>query len=328
MWEVLLREVPLGKLSKRQRRLLPAVARNLDSLCRPYPERLALQEARQRTLESNTRLRQACAEVVRLLEGRGIPVIVLKGLPLNLTVHRDESVRPAHEFDLLVPLAQAVEAFTALQESGWQPASGSPQPLERLENAADFRRGDLKLDLHWHLLREARQEWADLEFWRDRRRLDFSTFQAYALSPTHQLFHLLAVARREPHHLTRYLYDLHVFLREPEPFDLAEIHRLLRERHLLHRLQSLPLEMLKAAHLRASGPTPLFDRLWSTVTRQRHDQLGEWNTALFPFFDYLIHFRQGQPPGWRLKPYLERRFQIGANPWRQVVKKLIRLFTR
>jgi hypothetical protein len=323
-WERLSQHGSPASWSGRQRRLLPAVAKNLRGTSPAGGELLA--QAYQTTLAHNRKLREGCAEVVRLFETAGVDVMVFKGLLLSQAVHRDLGVRPAHDFDLLVPLPQARRACALLRDSGWEPADESIDPMERLENAADFRRDGLKLDLHWSLLREARQDWADHELWQERGRFDFETFQADAMSPTHQLFHLLAVANREPHHLRRYLYDLWVlFHRSGQTFDLGQAHGMLRQRGLLHRAQSVPWQTIQAEALRPAQRPPLWDRLWSIVSGHRHDLRGDWNYLLFPFLDYALHFRAGQPPGWSFWAYMARRLRSPHSLPVRVRNKLARL---
>ena len=301
-WEELLSAVPLEDFSYRAKRLLPQVAQNLGV------EHPIVAEECEKALSHNRMLEIACCQVVTVLEARGIDVIVLKGVVLNRSTHNSLGVRPAHDFDLLVRFEQASQAQQVLLEEGWQPWADWVEPEERLENAMEFKRDGAKLDLHWFLLREARWNGCDVVFWESRSAFHLEGHEMSSLSLTHQLFHLVAVAHREPHHLARYLYDIEIFLRRHHAeIDFEEIERLLTERHLLQRLHNLPLRDLGWSCLRPQHPASLFDRAWSTVTRHRHDLVGEIGFAFFPLFDYWLHYRESE---WGLKRYLVRRLEL------------------
>jgi len=64
-------------------------------------------------------------EIVRALEGAGIPMLVLKGAALARLVYANPALRPMRDVDLLVPKAAARQAWAALEAIGFS-AGGTP----------------------------------------------------------------------------------------------------------------------------------------------------------------------------------------------------------
>lgn len=97
--------------------------RRLDAGRLP-PEAHALQSAamvsefRMRHLES--RLDQC----IELIEGGGIPVMLLKGAGLAKTVYDSFVDRPMSDLDILVPAERTTEAWELLRAAGWRMAEG------------------------------------------------------------------------------------------------------------------------------------------------------------------------------------------------------------
>ena len=81
---------------------------------------------------------------------QGIPVMVLKGPPLQQRLLGTESAYPSVDVDLLVHRRQAREARVRLRRAGWRirPDNGL---LWRLDRAQAFERNGVVIDLHWGL---------------------------------------------------------------------------------------------------------------------------------------------------------------------------------
>jgi hypothetical protein len=116
-------------------------------------------------------------------------------MALTLLYYRDWGLRPMSDFDLLVPTAQAREAFDLLQGLGWKPSP--PQltmpPREGLlvtrhalglvhDNGGEF-------DMHWHALHEGCYDGADDDFWSAAVAADIRGVPTTALCPADQLLH-------------------------------------------------------------------------------------------------------------------------------------------
>lgn len=93
------------------------------------------------------------------LNARGIPVLLLKGGALAVTVYGSFADRPMGDVDLVVPEREGDAAFAALQEVGWRWDAGA-YPLERYERhhhyppLVDERGLDTRLELHRELMVE------------------------------------------------------------------------------------------------------------------------------------------------------------------------------
>lgn len=96
---------------------------------------------------------RCCAEV-EALAGRfsslGIPLLLLKGPPLQHRLLGNEAAFRSADVDLLVHRRDARRARSALRAEGWdfEPANSL---LWRIDRAAAFNRGIVTIDLHWGL---------------------------------------------------------------------------------------------------------------------------------------------------------------------------------
>jgi hypothetical protein len=329
-WESFLQEGGLETLPSSHHRLLPAVWKNLSQVDIHFPEEPLLRDSYSQSWLRNTRLKCACADVLDLLAAQGVPAVVLKGLAFESLLYDDGGVRFTSDIDLLVRPEHASLALQTLAAAGWGAAQGWPDPAVGLENAVALMHGEVVLDLHWFLLREARWPEADAALWRDKRPLEIGGRQTFTLSATHHLFHLVVAAGREQDSGVRYLLDLHLLARKHDQhLDLEQIGSLLRERHLLSRARGLPLEFLGLSELQL-GPAPTrLDRLWSRATRYVFDGSHEWSYLLYPFLDYWLHFH-GRSPALGLVAYL-RAFLALKGPgdlWLRGWRKAWRLLRR
>jgi hypothetical protein len=134
----------------------PLLYWNLKDSDLPVPEETFqyLQGEYYKTYARNTLLYQELGRVLAALEQAGIPVIVLKGAALAVTVYEDIGIRPMADLDLLVPeerLQRAVQV--ARQALGYQ--SDVPEAAHGLNQLVGhhvrLRNGDVVLELHWSL---------------------------------------------------------------------------------------------------------------------------------------------------------------------------------
>jgi hypothetical protein len=93
----------------------------------------------------------ATAAVRRLaadLGARNVPLMVLRGPPVQLRLLGDDSAYRSADVDLLVPARHRRRVFTLLDEGGWAFAADNGV-LWRLDRAAAFTRSGITVDLHW-----------------------------------------------------------------------------------------------------------------------------------------------------------------------------------
>ncbi len=313
LWERLVKATPVEDFDYQAQRMLPAVWVNLKKASKNFADEARLRGLHRRTWIHNKRLVATAGRVLDLFGGLEIPTIVLKGLAYNELFYRDSGFRPSWDFDLLVPIERAREALRALENDGWEFKEERLDPLERMEHGTTLRKNGVELDLHWNLMREARNPEHDAVFWKEAQSLTLDGRSALTLSPTHQLFYLLAIANREPENRCRYLLDLAFLTRAlGASIDYAQVPAMLRERHISSRLRSLPLEEIGLEQLKVGVSPSLLDRLWSQSSGYVFDGSHEWYYLAYPLLDYWFHFRGRAVPGWSLAQYLKRRLKVDS----------------
>lgn len=93
----------------------------------------------------------ATAAVRRLaadLGARDVPLMVLRGPPVQLRLFGDDSAYRSADVDVLVPARHRDRVFQLLDGSGWA-FSADNGVLWRLDRAAAFTRSGVTVDLHW-----------------------------------------------------------------------------------------------------------------------------------------------------------------------------------
>ena len=84
-WREWTQEVPFEALTDPERRLLPAVWKNLSREYRSFPGCHQLRGMYRLTWARNLQKQKCCEQVLTSLENQGIPALVLKGIALNIT---------------------------------------------------------------------------------------------------------------------------------------------------------------------------------------------------------------------------------------------------
>jgi hypothetical protein len=84
------------------------------------------------------------------LAALGIPVMVLRGPPVQQRLLGSDSVYRSADVDLLVPPSGRRSTFRLLESGGWEFSSHNGV-LWRVDRAAAFDRGGTTVDLHWGL---------------------------------------------------------------------------------------------------------------------------------------------------------------------------------
>lgn len=329
-WQRLLATVSVEDFDYRAQRLLPAVWVNLKKASKSFPEEPRLRGIHRRTWVHNKRLTAAAGSVLELLAGEGIPTLVLKGLAYNELLYGDSGVRPSWDFDILIPFHRAPQAIAVLETSGWRFKQERLDPSERLEHGATLTKDGLEFDLHWNLMREARNPEQDLAIWKEAVPLSINGHSTLTLSPTHQLFYLLAIANREPDNKVRYLLDLLTLTRVlGAQIDYERAPEMLAQRRIASRISDLPLDEIGLGQLKKNIRPSNFDRLWSQASGYVFDGSHEGYYLLYPFLDYWLHYRGRQTPNWGFLEYMRRRLKVEnsrdfftrtvAKLWRMVI---------
>lgn len=134
-------------------------------------------------------------ELLRALQSRGIPVIVLKGAYLAPAVYRDPALRVMSDIDLLIPQSQLAEAERAAATLGYHAAvSFTPEEcFARWHQLPELRRDGAvaSLELHWTLTCPDRP-WtiAPDELWSRAVPFTVEGIETLSLCPEDLLLHL------------------------------------------------------------------------------------------------------------------------------------------
>jgi hypothetical protein len=331
-WETIAEEIRFDQMEDHERRLLPAVWKNLAPSFPDFPARAQLGSLYRYTWARNVQQQRCCEKVVLRLSEASVPSLVLKGIALNGTLYEDMGVRPAHDFDLLVQYEQAELALDVLARDGWcrKESEERDSPNLRISHAATLRKDDFELDLHWFALREARAPHYDHVLWERAVELTLGKTKARTLSPEHQLAHLIVNGTREPENSYRFLLDLRLFiLKFRDHLNIEEVQRFLAERRVLSRLTYLPLAEFGYQDLAPQAQPSLLDRCWSWCSRNVNDGSGELEFGLYPFMDYWLHYSGRSDRSLTLREYLKHQLCIEswADFWRRLWGKLWRVVT-
>ena len=169
------------------------------------------------------RVRESAADAASILADAGIPVLVLKGVPLAKEYYEDFGARPMSDADLMVPESVTIEQIRTLLEGtpGWV-----------FEARADIRSAtfrspsNMSVDVHRFLLSHATFDGSTDALWADSHELVLRDGAApvRSLSPEHQVFHGIVHGipwnRVSPH---RWIVDVGTVLRKSPDFDWNKV---------------------------------------------------------------------------------------------------------
>ena len=328
--------------------LLYAIARGHDLFPPTLEEELRLayfQNARRNLL-----LFHELARIIRQLEARGIPVIVLKGAALAEAVYGNPAVRPMCDIDLLVRRENAAVSLRALAELDYEASHAEARAGDTLayENEVMLRKPgaqDMIIEIHWSLFDSPYyQHTLSLDwFWETALPLPIEGVAAQMLGPEAQLLHLCGHALL--HHGSGALRMLWLH-------DIAEVIAFYREQidweRVLTQAQAhdlvLPIQQLLPqvythwrapipdavmAKLRALEPSPQEARIVARLTAPQRPvarrfwtdlaSMPEWRTrlayawhSLFPSAAYMQQ-RYAVPHAWLTPLYYPYRWWVGVQ---------------
>lgn len=265
----------------------------------------SLAEVKRTWLENHRRLKAANA-LAEQLAAVGVPVMLVKGLPLALQAYGDLGLRPMGDFDLVVPFAQVQPALQVLAASGWRPlptplkhSSGEegeaalppwalqPRPLQafdalflQVRHSHGFRHASgLEADLHWFVFQGHCDPGVDEGIWRGAAALA-SVNRAPGCQPSPLLLvpdpadHLLLVlshaARWDVVPAVRWLADAALLLRAAPTLDWDRLRLEARRRRLTAVVA--PMLALLQEQAQAAVPSAVVREL-AEVRRSRRERL-------------------------------------------------------
>ena len=105
-------------------RLFPLLYKNLQTVGIDDPLMNIFRWVYERTLSNNGTLYGRLAALLKELDARGMPAILVKGSALALLYYLDPGLRPMMDADILVPTDRAREAMEIITALGWLLESG------------------------------------------------------------------------------------------------------------------------------------------------------------------------------------------------------------
>lgn len=106
----------------------------------------------------NQRIIAAAREVAALCAKKGIPAVMLKGIPLLEEAYRNRGARFLGDADILIPASHGIEAMEMLQGAGWRYVLGwaveknNPTPgIFYALKASSLRNKGADIDVHWNI---------------------------------------------------------------------------------------------------------------------------------------------------------------------------------
>lgn len=158
----------------------------------PLALRQLLSNAYRQNALRNLRLFQTLLQLLQMLEGAGIPVLLLKGVHLANFVYADPALRTMGDVDILVAEEHLTEATKIMQAMGLQTPPGGDQ-VHRHHYHIRFTQPDtdVTIELHWHLHQPHGSAQIDLAaLWANARAATLAGLPVRLLAPEDLLIHL------------------------------------------------------------------------------------------------------------------------------------------
>ncbi len=180
----------------------------------PKSEIATLRMAYVRTSVANHQAFQELSFLVDRFEREKIPLIILKGGALGVTIYPDIALRPMGDLDLLITPDAVERATLALIKQGYVAYAEMADGFANRFSVAQtfFKKGNRpsQIDLHWHAFTTPYYfERIPVEWFRRRTmEISINNRRAFAFSPTAQLLHLSAHYMMHSYQRLIWSYDL------------------------------------------------------------------------------------------------------------------------
>lgn len=283
----------------------------------------------------NLLLFQELARVLRELDARGIPTIVLKGAALAEAVYGNPAVRPMCDADVLVRREDMPLALSTLAALNYEAPHGEARTGDTLtyENEILLRKPgaqDIVLEIHWSLFDSPYyQHTLALDwFWATATPLRIVDVTTRMLGPEAQVLHLcghlllhhgsgaprllwlhdiaeVLIAYRET-------FDWEMLLRQAQAFNLT-----LPVRQLLLRVQEqwrVPIPATALAQLRTLTPSAAEARVFADLTSPHRPVIRRFWADLASMPDWKTRLAYAWHSIFPAAAYMQRRYAI-PQPW-------------
>jgi hypothetical protein len=166
------------------------------------------------------------ADLVRILRGRGVEVIVLKGPTVAHSIYPRPELRIYHDLDILCRASDYPALHQALSASGYTSAGtleamGTHEKLAQKPSPSESHSvrgfydpsGDMKIEVHFDALQLGLFDRHEEQYWSQSRTLEVNGVEIRVLAPEHQFLHLAAHAHRHGYSRLSWLIELDLFVR-------------------------------------------------------------------------------------------------------------------
>ena len=170
--------------------------RRLGEQAVPAETMAVLRDSYLRTASQNLYIRSRLETALRIVTGRGIPVMALKGATLLEEVYGNPGLRPMSDVDLMVPEERAGEAYTLLRDLGYRPIGTAEEQEATHRNHRHLptlvsEDGIVVLEVHSHIVTKDSPFRFDIgAFWDHAREATVAGVCVKAPRPEHMLLHL------------------------------------------------------------------------------------------------------------------------------------------
>lgn len=187
-WTAVLPRLDLDLLDDGSQRLLPLLERNLSKLGIDNPHRDRMRGVHRFWWSRNQLLFHRGGEVLRALNDRKIPTVVLKGAAIAPRYYGDLGLRPMSDFDVLVPRDRVVETIGILERRGWTSAHKVHAGFRAIRHGVSFfDEGGRTIDLHWAMYAEDCLPDSDVGVWATTEPVEVAGARTSTLPPSSQL---------------------------------------------------------------------------------------------------------------------------------------------
>ncbi len=224
-WRKYYGEVALEGMPMSTFRLLGLVHANLAAQGYTGEEMGRVKGIRRRLWVEGEQLLFRCLPVLRELPGVAGRVALLKGAPMAAVYYKDFGLRPMTDIDILIPEDAALPAMAWLSEQGFKcTIYPEPRRVDRefltYRHGANYAKGDIEIDLHWHVSPLATRPGADSELWRDVEPLNLKGLRLETLGAEGHLYHAVVHGVLwNPFPAFRWVADAVTILRAKPAFD-------------------------------------------------------------------------------------------------------------
>jgi len=240
-----------------------------------------------------------------ILQARGIPVLLLKGVPLSVLYYKDNGIRPMDDADICVPIDKLAETLAVFKDQGWYSRDNiSDETVFKYRkyicHSIDFKSNDeLYIDIHWKPIDLPSSPEIDSAMWRDVKPMIINGVEVHTLSDEFHFFQAIVHGVRwNPQSSVRWIADAIMILRSAgNQFDWEKLFWFAEKYHAVIFIKEATgylVDFHKAPIPRwvleklALMPISRADRIEYNTVNHRNQLV---NTVYYKLFAYYIKLR-------------------------------------